>query len=282
MSKEVINVSLEGGKPLFGGREEPTTAKTISCDKKDKCSFFKQGQCAALKVYGDKCKYGEIQDYKGYTSRAKKYDTFRRKWTEHEKYKALEANKKNLGLIDGEVFFSYNHIRLKVENNRVFIYGPNMSLGSSIAYIPLNLFTVSLIKSICETQPRGVMGGIISNYQEEVHLFLGHLKELLPDLYHEFISTYKEFDKVIDYIGRKAYLHTLKPCIVHYKSKSYPKFNNAWYWDGAYLNYKEGYVGKFDIAKNYDEIELKIKPKHGEVITISDNNQVTEETVFID
>ena len=86
-----INVALYGGKGIFGGRETPLEADIIHCDKSDVCSFYKQQKCLNLRSpLSPYCKFGKRQTVKGYTSRAKKYYTFREKYTKDEVYSKLK------------------------------------------------------------------------------------------------------------------------------------------------------------------------------------------------
>jgi len=286
MEKEVIHVGLYGGKSIFGGRETPLEASIISCGMKDQCSLYAQGQCAAIRSFGSNgCKHGQETVKKGYTSRAQKYHKFRSEWRNHEKYGALESNTKKLAIIGEEIFFSYSYITLKVdENGNVDIGGPSFGFGSDVAYIPKEKFTTELIKRICDYRPQAIMGGKIKAYQDEqVPLFLGHLKEIIPNLYDEFVKEYPQYDKKIDYVGRKALLHSLEPCLI---TEEHSRFSDTiWEWDGEHLNYKSGYIPRSFIIPHGiegDVEDIKIKPKESSVIKISSNEQVTENTKLID
>jgi hypothetical protein len=282
---EVINVDLYGGKSIFGGRETPLEASVISCNKHNKCSYYKNGQCLLVRQFGSKgCKFGSVNTIRGYTSRAKKYSEFKRKWKEHEKYGKLSHPPTKLGVIDGYVLFPYPFVRIvkSEESNKWDVTDP--SFINQTAYIPIGEFNSDLIYRICSYKPQAIMGGTIQKYQKEtVPLFLSHLKELLPDKYEAFINTYPKFkQKEINYIGRKALLKTIAPSIVHYKSVRYPKFNESWEWDGEYLRYKEGHVSDFSVTKDYEIVEIVIKPTDKSTVVITSNEQVTENTVFVD
>lgn len=282
LEKEVINVGLYGGKSIFGGRETPLEASVISCDRHSKCSFYQNGQCLNVRGLSGHCKYGSVNTIRGYTSRAKKYGEFKRKWQNHERYGKLQRPPTKLGLIDDVVVFPYPFVRIKqMENGTWKVTDP--SFGSSIAFIDYEQFTVDLIYQICTFRPQALMGGEITKYQKEtVPLFLAHLEEVIPERYQEFIEKHKEFAQKIDYVGRKAYLKTIKPSMVYYKSERYPRFNEEWYWDGEYLTYQKGYVKDFSITNDYEVEKIIIKPSDKSVVSISSNEQVSKETVFVD
>jgi len=280
--EKVINVGLYSGKSIFGGRETPLEASVISCDRFNKCSFYQQGYCLNVRGLSGFCKYGRVSTHKGYTSRAKKYGQFKRKWQEHEEYGKLQRPPSKLGLIDNVVVFPYPYVRLKQTEEGVWKVS-DPSFNNSIAFVEYDQFTVDLIYNICTFRPQAMMGGEISKYQKEtIPLFLAHLEEVLPEKYQEFVGKHPEFAQKIDYVGRKAYLKTVLPSKVHYKGEWYSRFNEEWYWDGEYLIYQNGYVGDFRVTNDYEVAEIKIKPSDQSVITITSNEQVTKETIFID
>lgn len=280
--EKIINIGLYGGKGLFGGKEKPLEASIIYCDRCDKCSYYKNNQCLNVRSLSGHCKYGRISNVRGYTSRAMKYYSFKEKWKEHESYEKLNHPPEKLGLIDNEVVFPYSHIRITEKENGYFEFDvPYFS--SQISFIQYEKFDADFIKRICDFRPQAMMGGNIRSYHEEtVPLFLAHLKEILPDRFNEFKQKYPSYIKEVNYVDRKALLKTIKPSYVYYESKSYPQFDEKWYWDGEMLIYKEGYLHGFSITDDYEVSEIKIKPSDKSTIKISDNNQVTENTVFID
>lgn len=280
---DVIHVDLYGGKSIFGGREEPLVASVISCSKYKDCSYYQNGECLAVDSFLSRgCKFGSEQRVKGYTSRAKKYHSFKKQWEEHEAYGKLKHPPKKLGLIDDVVVFPYPYVRI-IKNEEGNWEIKNPSFISEYSYIDYEDFDVDLIYQICTFRPHAIMGGVIDDYQKEtVPLFLSHLQKVLPERYSELIEKYPQLDKPINYVGRKALLKTIKPSEVLYKSSSNSKFNERWYWDGEYLIYREGYVSSFSITKDYEVCEIKLKPSDQSVITITDNDQVTDETVFVD
>lgn len=281
---EVIHVALYGGKSPFGGRETPLEADVIHCDRADSCSFFLNNSCLRVRSFGGAtCRYGHVERHQGYTSRARKYSEFRNKWRSHEKYGKLEYPKKKLGLINDRVVFLYPYISFERDGQgNITIHDPTLGFGNFYEF-SLAEFTPELIHRICSFKPRAMFGGVIDSYQEEiVPLFLTHLEELLPDLYQEFVQVYPQYNVQISYIGRKAYLRTLSPCIVQYKSERYPEFDEAWYWDGELLHFRGGKVRTPSIVKEFEVVEFKIRPAEDTVITITSDDQVGPDTVFVD
>jgi hypothetical protein len=288
MGSDVVNVYLTGGKPLFGkGREEPLHALSLHCSKAQECSYFKEGSCRSLgALLRSGCKHGHFTSEKGYTSRAKKYRAFKEKWEAHEKYRALHSASDKLGVIGGEVVFPYPYCLVERGGNGMMrIKDP--TFHNATGYIPLEEFTPEFIHSVCTFRPQAIMGGTIQSFQDEVvPRFLAHLEEVLPEKYAEFVAAYPEFNKEIDHVGRKAYLTTLNPSFIHYKSRSYPDLNSTWYWDGEYLTYEEGYLNGVTAfsggSGSYTVENYTLKPDDKLTVKVEQNSQVNKNTVFVD
>lgn len=280
---DVIHVGLYGGKSIFGGREQPLTVDVLRCDRYNKCSYYKNKTCLKVRSFlGIRCKYGERQSIKGYTSRAKKYYEFKSKWDSHEKKSELKYPETKLGVVDDYVVIPYPYIAIEEKDDgEVIVSLEHLSTRSN--WISLKNFTPSLINEICSHKPRAMMGGEIKDFQKKyVPLFLAHLKETLPDKYAEFVKQFPKYDTEIDYVGRTAYLKTINPSVVCYQSERYPNLNEEWYWNGEILTFENGYASSVNITKGYDILEFKIKPSDKSQIVISDNKQVNENTIFVD
>lgn len=283
MSQKMISVNLYGGKGIFGGKEMPLEASQIFCDKYNSCSYYKNNQCLCVRSFGGRgCKFGREITERGYTSRSRNYHEFKRKWETHENYRKLSHPSQKLGLIDGIVILPYPHVYVEEEGGLWKVGGP-MLFASECSYIPLEEFTPDLIKRICDHRPQALMGGEIKSYQEEtVPLFLSHLKEVLPEKYQEFVAAYPQAERKISFVGRTALLKTIAPSTVEYKSSSYPQFNEVWNWDGEKLIFEEGYVHGFSVTKDYSVGRLEIVPSDKSTITITSDDQVTKDTIFVD
>lgn len=271
-------MDLYGG----GGGNSVLEASVLSCDRAETCSFFKNDTCLNIRRFGGTgCKFGEVRNVRGYTQRAQKYMTFKKKWQDHDKYGKLSLAKNKLGLIGDVIVFPYPYVNIEEYDGKLVLRNPGFSNGKQ--FISKEEFTLEFIKEICEFKPQAMMGGTIAAYEKEViPLFLAHLKEVIPTLYEEFSNKYTEYSEKVNYVGREALLHTLNPSTVYYTSRRYPKFNEEWEWDGEYLTYKNGYVRSFNIAKEYEEIEIRLKPTTDTVIKITEETQVNENTKYVD
>lgn len=280
----IIHVGLYGGKSPFGGKEEPLVADVISCSQASDCSFYSNGTCLMVRsMRSTGCRFGSLQQYKGYTRKAKKYYEFKDQWTNHEMYEKLKSPKKRLGLINGLVYFLYPYVHfVKTEGGDIKLADPLLISGGPYV-IPYRDFTPELIHRIVTFRPQAVMGGTIETYQKEtVPLFLAHLLEVLPVRYREFVNSYPQYNTKVTYIGRRAKLLTLNPSVVEYKTSRYPEFNEEWYWDGEYLTLQKGKPANVKVIRDYELVEMKIKPTENAVVMVTDDSQVSSSTAFVD
>ena len=125
------------------------------------------------------------------------------------------------------------------------------------------------------------MGGEIKSYQDEsVPLFLLHLREQFKELYEQLVETYPRAAEILSKhtnVGRKARLGSLTPNVGTFNETSSSKVEAHWVWDGEYLTSVDKKTS-FLIVYNFSEI--RIKPSLDAVVTITDEAQVNESTIF--
>lgn len=281
MKENVIHVGMYGGKGIFGGKETPLEVDVISCDKANLCSFYKEGSCLKVRSFNSSgCKIGTKRKVKGYTRRANKYSEFKEKWNSHPEYNKLVYPKRGLGVIEDNVVFNFPYVSFSIENDRVLLLDPWKNSETNL--IPKELFTTDLIYKLVNFKPRSLMGGVITDYQkEEVPAFIANLSQLLPDAYSEFIKEYPEYDKEIDHVGRRAKLYSINPSVIIHKVNH---SKEEWNWDGEYLTLINPSKPKCNVhvIRDFTLESLVIKPSENSVITVSDNDQVSKDTIFID
>lgn len=116
-------------------------------------------------------------------------------------------------------------------------------------------------------------GYIKAYYEEYVPRFLDDLKRNYKDIWNNFISTYPEYDKKINYIGRKAYISSLRNGL---KIRE-----NASEWeikDGYIICERWRYLYPFNAR--YGKVKIEITDEL--VCEITNNEQVDENTKFCD
>lgn len=151
-------------------------------------------------------------------------------------------------------------------------------------FIPLSEFNEDKIKEIIDFIPRDLMyRAPISEYQEKcVQKFVQHLHEIMPEMLNKFLEKYPKYKEEIqnllkDYIGRTAYIRTMTNgsilCDCH---------NDEWIIDNGYLVCKNNDMNLIPFIKYKEPTEVKIKISENMTYTITNNNQVDENTVFTD
>lgn len=210
-SMEKINVMLYGGKGIFGGKEVPLRAEIIYCDKSSECSEYKKGKClkiAGPSAYG--CKHGKLEVIKGYTSRAKKYNSFKFKYKEDEKYGNLKDSSSSVVAVIGEDVYIKSKYAILEKVKETGEYVVSCELFRSGFWIPKSELTADRLYQMCVYRPRALMGGEITSYRKDVvpDIVLNIRREL-PELYKEFIGKYSEFDVEPNYIGKRVYISTM-------------------------------------------------------------------------
>ncbi len=128
-----------------------------------------------------------------------------------------------------------------------------------------------LLLRICTAVPRALFGGVIQSYQDkEVPKFIAALKAFFPEIFDRLPESAKARLASISYIGRKADITTCAP-------GKYVFSKNIWEWDGQVLR-----GGSMLFQPVAGELEITIRPKPGEAVTITDNAQITPNTKFLD
>lgn len=283
MNKWIEDDCINVGLYSTMSKKDPARAELVHCLVADRCSLYQEGVCYGITApFSDTCKNAEKRIVKGYTTRAKKYSDFIKKYKDHEQYNKLSYPVNNrLGITDKEVIFSYPHFSVVFdEKSNTYKLDNPLMFGTSLSYLPIEHFNVGFIYRFCTFKPQAMMGGIIRSFElEVVPRFLNHVKDLLPELYNRFVREYPEFDKATS-VGRKAYLVTLEPCIVEVEKCK-------WDWDGKYLTLREESKNKFkpfpfDMEKRFEAKSIVLKPREHAVIEVESEDQVGENTVFVD
>ena len=182
---------------------------------------------------------------------------------------------RRMAVVGEYMFLPYPHMTM---NEKIPFLAHNNLFRNGNCFLRMEHFTIENIIKLVRFKPQAYLGGEITSYQKEVPpKFLKHLSEQLPELFDLVIATdeyakqrYEEFSN----IGRKAILETLTPNVGEFKDIH----GGLWIWDGEWLkslNSKASFllVDKFT--------KLIIKPEPGQIVVITDEEQVNESTVFV-
>lgn len=280
MEKEIYAWVWNPENALFKQKKsEKAKGHIYSCKCPEKCELYAKGNCVLFKNH---CPYGSKDTIVGYSRMASKFSSwiyefmdkhkeacnvrFRLKQPEKMEYFMdlvyipilhLGLNE-NMDFVDGKGYFAYSYPIVKRSDfNEEFIS-----------------------KQIIRFRPKALMGGVVWGYQEkEVPKFLRWLKRLDPVLFDKvkaLDSDHPAFNKLSD-VGKKAILQTLNPNIGTFADTS----NRTWTWDGEYL-YSSNVRFYGTILETEEIQECRLKPTDGAVVKVTDDNQVNDNTIFID
>lgn len=283
-----INVNLYGGKGLFGGRETPLEADIIFCECPEKCTFYQNGKCLKCRAFmaPENCPYGSKSTVRGYTSRAAKYYDFRKRYETDPVYGKLKYPNEIVAVMGDTLYIytSYVSVRKRTENDEKWRKDTNgyivgdCGFGGNYVFMPMESATNELLYKIFSYSPSSLMGGSIKSWKEErVPEILQELRKYAPDIHKRFVSEYPEYDVAPSYIGKMAFIDSLKPCTkFRYK-------NAEWYFDGEYVESVE----EIDIGSgspwwlqdgSKSRVRIKVTPKMQ--FKVEDNSIIDDDVRF--
>lgn len=266
-------------------RNDRSECQVVTCSNSENCGLFKRGECATIAFMdAQNCPYGKRSRESGFTRKARGFHT----WISDRKTKykdhlgKLSSYTKKLAVVGDYVFLPYAHMNM---NKELPVDHHGMFLSSGTHFVLKEKFTPELVMNIIGFRPQALMGGEITSYQKEVvPKFIKHLQEAMPELYAEVVKQNPHVEKIVaDFspIGRKALLHTLRPGTVVTKYHDTHKLNTQhWVWDGEYLTSTD--AGMSFAIVDYDTCEIKIKPKLGVSVPVTNENQVDDNTEYAD
>jgi len=263
-----------------GDKKDKSRADCVFCNNYKNCQLYERKQCVLLGglFLSDYCPYGRLSIEKGFTSRARSYH----KWlkSKNEQYKdvknKLTYRSRVLAIVGDYIFLPYSHMNMNKEIPFLSHSG-FMEFGSY--FMKMEHFTIDNIIKICEFKCRASFTGEeIKDYQSKVlPQFLTHLSEKIPDLYKKLCESYPVAKSIVSshtHVGRKARLFTITPNVGEIK-----ELNTFWKWDGEYLTAADVLVLSCPARKC---LEVRVKPSEDSVVSISCEEQVNDNTEFID
>lgn len=286
--QEKINVQLYGGKSLFGGKETPLEADIIYCDRTSECTLFKNGKCLRCRMpFSHNCEFGRTSTIRGYTSRAAKYYSFRKLYENDPLYHKLDYPKALAARMGDTIYLDLKYVWVRKDDPKKTHSGyrvdgyviDEVALSTSCVFMPIDDLTNAILHKIVSYRPKAFMGGEIKDYQAKiVPDMLQDLRKTAPELYARFVTEYPEYDFAPNYVGKAAYINSMKPGtkIVDHKG-------HEWLYNGEYLE-SDGDVdlsfGSPWCLSGGDKGRMWIKVTDKMTFKITDNSQVDENTRF--
>lgn len=252
------------------------------CNHSKTCVAHENNMCALLcGLYGGFCPYGKINTKEGFTKRSSKCGELINagKVIYEDVYYKLKELSFTCPICD------YVFIKLPYLDNFVnsFFDKPKTPTdkdsdvyfsGTSYTIIKKDIFTVDLVVKLINYSPRALMGGIIKDYRNKhIPKFCKDIKLYFPEIYYNIKKNHPEIDidsliSEIKYVGKNAYVKTLLPGKVKICSTEY-------LWDGDVLITQE-----HPIIGLYECESVQIVPNDKTVVTILDEDTVTEQTIL--
>ena len=262
---------------------ERAECKTYHCQIPEQCPLLPLRQCINATFLGPKCPYGFIRNDIGPTKKSRKCS----EWASEQKAKYSDVVTKVSGsppnkMINvGEyIYLPYAHMDM---NTGVPFLGHSHVFISGSPFILFTNFTVEVIKKIVDFHPHALMGGEITCYQkEQVPMFLTHLREVFPDLYNKFIGEFPVHAiEQRNCIGRTALLNTINVGEVIIRDR-------RWKWNGTTLQSFDEKLVLFSGIEDrngtstIESLVIEVIPTKDAIVKITSNDQVNNNTVFID
>lgn len=313
---ERITVGLYGGKPLFGGKEAPLRAEETLCSLRDSasaCPFRKNGLCLCV-TDGFKyisCPYGSIHSHKGYTSRARKYGEFRRKWQNDPVYAKLRQPSRDtftVARIGAFVALEVPYATIEYDPDRdtparpmfgnwrcgkggeesgpVFVSDrANISFGTERVWLPAEVVDASMFVALCSVRPRRLMDdSIISDYKEKVvPAIVADLKATWPEMWEAVVAELPDLAETErDHVGRTARLLTLKDGIAIYDGSGNTFTLDIEARELRCDKYKNALILGLGSARAKGDATLVMKVEENDTIEVADNDWVIPgRTLFV-
>jgi hypothetical protein len=258
-------------------RNNKAEVQTVDCCNSDKCGLFHRKECSFVSVFGwHKCPYGRYSKYEGFTRNARKYSEWiKEQETKYAGITYLNSHSTVMAIVGEYIFLPYPHMTM---NGVIPFLGKESLFVNGNGFLKLENFTVDTIIKMVEFKPQALMGGEIKSYQKEVlPKFLKHLSEQMPELFQQVIEKSekaKEQYRTFTNVGRRAILETVTPNVGQFKDIH----GGLWTWDGKTLKSNNS-KASFMLVSAFKE--LAIVPEEKQTVTITDEGQVGDKTIFV-
>lgn len=262
---DIIDVKIYGD----GSRKYPYKVRTLSCDRANECSLYKEGKC--LKIPGflsPVCPVGDANLVDTVTKYANRCQGVLNRWREHPSYNKLNRPPyAYIALVGDDVLVNVSSVSIDKDLN---IRDPGF--GGDIVFVPKEKFTAEFVTKLISFRPHAIMGGLIRDYSEKtVPYILRQISELLPKVYEQLDQKYKRLTP--NYVGRLAYISTCNP------ESEFKDVNGIFHIEGDELvcdDWKSAFLPFGSKTSN-----LRVKLTDSLKVEITDNNQVLPTTKFV-
>lgn len=253
------------------GASDHAQHTTIRCAASDRCEAFAAGTCVALLDLSG-CMHGEVQKEVGPTKRAKSVVDWcrQREEVKVEGVPLRDATTK-LARIGDYVWVPYSIYMNSILSGKDGFHWRHQ-------FVKVEDFTVERILHLVHARPYVGRYEDTSYQRDVVPSFVTHLFEVFPDLAlaaAERSPRIREIFASITKVGRQALLRTIRPNVGLLRAR---KSDGAvWAWDGSTMSTTSQVP-----FTAFNATEVRLTPAPDATAIITDDAQVTPETVFVD
>ena len=272
-------------KPGKSDRERVTVYTCTNCEN---CQAYKNKTCIMLNgLWGHRCQYGRKNVTEGYTRAARKCGQLIRDTRDMYKDQCYALKEvKHIEQCGDYIFLNLpwldcnDKYRSQISDEN---YEYTKTIGPEIKekvefgdMVKVEDFTPEFIRKLIDFRPQAIFGGTITKYYEEqIPQFCYDLRKYFKELYEATLKLKPEIEELankITHVGKKAKLKTLNPGEVKVGS-------NYAMWDGEKLVANSNVLTI--ISSDFDDAQVIIIPTDNTVVTIFDDNTVTDSTEFV-
>ncbi|MCK4788288.1 MAG: hypothetical protein KAV87_31390 [Desulfobacteraceae bacterium] len=250
---------------LFKGMSKRSALFELFCENPKDCDLFVKESSCLLCSGLTSCRFGKKRETVGPTPRAQGFRPKLAKWREDNKewFNDIKAPKAY-----NRIFYANGFYYLPYSWMADGMFLTKHALAKK--WVAKDELTAEVLEKICTARPEG-LGGVIGAYQKkQIPKFISDLKMHYPELFELLSEEQQARVKDISYIGRSADITTCPP-------GEFVISSDTWRWDGRIL-----YGRKMIFQPVEGDIEIRIIPNKGESVKITNNNQVSETTRFLD
>jgi len=280
---DIIHVHIfEPHRPTIFGKNSKNDKAELHiyrCESKDQCDAFKGGTCINVgNVFGARCPIGTKSVSSGFSQRARKYYDTIKDWksTYEDFYQALKPAPKRITKMSGGWMLPYSYI---ADNKKIPFESQGSLLRQGCPFLTDDDMTSENMAAVISFRPRALYGHVLTDYAEKtVPKFLHDFKTNYPDTFNDVLGENEEATAVLDgisYIGRTAYLTTIKPGVQVTLKR------DSWLWDGSKISMRDKSFMIFEPCK-WESCYAEFVPTDKATVEITDDDQVDENTVFSD
>lgn len=259
-----------------GSRNCTLRAEYIYCDRAEECSAYREGMCVNVTTpFGKHCAIGGVRSVDGGTSKSKKYYELTKQVREEAAYRKLDyPNCWRVIRVGDLAMLNIPYVDLRMDSGSLCV--ESAIGGNREITVEKDALTPENLHHILSYKPRDFFDTPVKAYRDRaVPDFLHQLRKLFPEQYTALLAEHPEYGEMRpNFIGRYAKLATCNPEFAYKDARGNQfKMKSGWLVCDEYVSSFAPFAAGTTL--------LKIKITENMRVEITDNGQVTDETVFL-